>query len=66
MPKVPSGQFDQNKYIASWKKEHMKSIKVSYRSDFVDNFKLACSKLGMSQSQVLKKAMQETIEKAGL
>lgn len=66
MPRTKSGNFDQNKYIAEWKKQNMKSIKVTYRNEFVDQFKTACSKLGISQSAVIKKAMEETIKKAEL
>lgn len=44
----------------------MKSIKVSYKTDFVELFKSACSKLGVTQSQVIREAMEETIKKAGL
>lgn len=66
MTKSSSGQFDQNKYNNTWKKENMKALRISYKKEFVEQFKLACSKLGLVQSQVIKKAMQETIDKAGL
>lgn len=29
-------------------KRNMKQLKVSYKSEFVDNFKVACSKLGVT------------------
>lgn len=44
----------------------MKAIKVTYKNDFVDTFKLACTKLNISQSSVIKEAMEKTIKKAGL
>lgn len=66
MPNSNTKKFNQSKYIENWKKENMKSIKVRYRNEFVDDFKSACSHLGVSQSSVFKKAMEETIRKAGL
>ena len=66
MPRKASGNFNQSKYINEWKKDNMKSIKVSYKTDFVELFKSACSKLGVTQSQVIREAMEETIKKAGL
>ena len=64
MPKKPSGKFDQNKYIASWKKENMKYVSGAYKNEFVDKFKAACKKLGISQSEIIRKAMEEAIKKA--
>ena len=64
MPKKPSGEFDQNKYISEWKKDHMKYVNCAYRSDFVDEFREACKKLGVKQSEVVRQAMIDTIEKA--
>ena len=64
MPKKPSGEFDQMQYIADWKKKNMKSISLRYSSRFVDDFKVACNKLGLVQSDVFRKAMQEVIDEA--
>ena len=64
MPRKPSGNFDQNKYIQQWTKQNMKSINVSYKTEFVEEFRAACDKLGIKRSEVFRKAMQETIEKA--
>lgn len=66
MPRQASGNFNQKEYIKAWKKDNMKALRISYNKDFVESFKLACSKLGLVQSQVIKKAMQEVIDKAGL
>lgn len=66
MPRKASGNFDQKKYIRSWQKENMKDIKVRYKNEFVESFKTACKILGVSQSQIIKEAMEETIRKAGL
>lgn len=63
--KTKDGQpFDQTKYINQWQKENMKAIKASYSSSFVDSFKEACQILGISQSSVFRKAMEETIKNA--
>lgn len=56
--------FDQLAYIKEWNKKNLKHIKVSYRDSFVDDFRTACKKLGISQSSVFKQAMQEVIDKA--
>lgn len=50
--------------MAEWQKQNMKQVSVSYKTDFVLTFKEACKKLGVSQSEVIRKAMEETIEKA--
>lgn len=42
-----------------WQKEHMKQLKVSYVSSFVDDFKKSCDVLGFTYSQVIRKAMQK-------
>jgi len=64
MPRKSSGEFDQIKYQNDWKKENMKQVGGSYKNEFVEQFKAACKKLGVSQSEVIKSAMEETIEKA--
>lgn len=57
-------KFDQAKYMREWQKENMKQVKASYKTEFVDEFKEACKKLEIKQSDVIRKAMQDTIEKA--
>jgi len=42
----------------------MKSISVYFKKDFVEAFKKACEQLGVAQSEVIKEAMQMTIDKA--
>lgn len=64
MPRKSSGEFDQIKYQNDWKKENMKQVGGSYKNEFVEQFKAACKKLGVSQSEVIKSAMEETIRKA--
>ena len=63
MPKKETA-FNQSKYIQEWSKQNMKQVKAQYKADFVDTFKAACATLGVTQSEVIRKAMQETIEKA--
>ena len=55
--------FDQNKYVAKWKKENMATVVGTYKKEFVKEFKEACKELGITQSEVIKKAMEETIAK---
>lgn len=57
-------KFDQKKYMNEWKKENMKQIKFSYKTDFVEEFKNACSTLDIAQSKVIREKMEETIMKA--
>jgi metal-responsive CopG/Arc/MetJ family transcriptional regulator len=57
-------KFNQAKYMREWQKENMKQVKASYKTEFVDEFKEACKKLGIKQSDVIRKAMQDMIEKA--
>ena len=64
MPRKPSGDFDQAKYMREWAKENMKQLAFRYNKDMVDEFKAACEKLGIKQSEVIRQAMIDTIEKA--
>ncbi len=64
MPKKASGDFDQVKYQNQWMKENMVQVTARYKKDFVEEFKAACKKLGVSQSEVIRAAMEETIRKA--
>lgn len=63
MPRKASGNFDQNKYIAEWAKENMGLVSGRYKKEFVNEFKTACKSLGITQSEVIRKAMEETIER---
>lgn len=57
-------KFDQAKYMREWQKENMKQVKASYKTEFVNDFKEACRKLGIKQSDVFRNAMYSTIKKA--
>lgn len=57
-------KFNQQEYIKEWKKENMKQVKATYKTEFVDQFKDACNKLGIKQSDVFRKAMQDVIDEA--
>ena len=52
------------KYMNTWIKKNYMRVGGSYPKAFAQEFKDACKQLGLSQSEVFKKAMQETIEKA--
>ena len=64
MSRKASGELNQIKYQHDWKKQNMKQVGGSYKTEFVDEFKAACKKLGVSQSEVIRAAMEETIRKA--
>lgn len=51
-------------YQQNWKKENMSEIRAKYRKEFVEEFRAACNKLGMTQSEVIRSAAKEIIEKA--
>ncbi|WP_273103012.1 hypothetical protein [Bulleidia extructa] len=57
------GTFNQREYNAKWRAENMMRVSATYKNDFVLKFREACKELGVSQSEVIRKAMQETIEK---
>lgn len=57
-------KFDQKEYVKKWTKNNMKLVGASYKIEFVEEFKEACNKLGIKQSTVFRKAMEEVIEKA--
>ena len=57
-------EFNQKDYINEWKKENMKQVKASYKTEFVEEFKMACKKLGIAQSDVIREAMIKTIDQA--
>ncbi len=56
----------EDKYKAQKKyaKSNIKKLSCSFNKDFVDEFKKACQTLGVTQSQIVREAMQNTIERA--
>ena len=64
MSKKSSGDFDQKEYIAAWRSKNMMRVSATYKNKFVLAFREACQKLGISQAEVIRNAMQEMIDKA--
>ena len=64
MPKTSNGDFNQKEYNAKWRAENMMRVSATYKNEFVLAFREACQKLGVTQADVIKNAMQETIYKA--
>lgn len=56
--------FDQKEYIKDWQNKNMKTITVRYNIDYIDRFKQSCKVLKVSQREIFKNAMDETIAKA--
>lgn len=56
----------QDKYTSQKKyaKNNIKKLSCSFQKKFVDEFKEACRALGLTQSEVIRSAMQATIDKA--
>ena len=51
-------KFDQKEYVKQWTKSNMKTVSVSYKTEFVTEFREACEKLGIKQSAVFREAME--------
>lgn len=47
-----------------WQKEHSARVTAKYRKEFVFEFKQACKTLGITQSEVIRNAMEQTIKEA--
>ena len=57
------GTFNQREYNAKWRAENMRRVLATYKNDFVLSFRKACKELEISQSDVIRKAMEDTIKK---
>lgn len=64
MPKTSNGDFNQKKYNAKWRAENMMRVSATYKNEFVLAFREACQKLGISQAEVIRNAMQDAIDHA--
>lgn len=53
---------DKYKAQKKYDKSNMKKITVSYKNDFVDEYKIARDNLGYSNSQLIRKLMQNVID----
>lgn len=50
--------------LNSWKKENMALVGASYKKEFVQEFREACKKLDLKQSDLIRAMMEQTIAKA--
>lgn len=57
-------KFDKNTYTNQWKKKNMLSVSARYNKKFVEEFRMACKKIGKEQSELIREMMIKTIEKA--
>lgn len=57
-------KFNQKEYIAEWRSKNMMRVSATYKNEFVLAFREACQKLGISQAEVIRNAMQAAINKA--
>ena len=64
MPKTSNGDFNQKEYNAKWRAENMMQVSATYKNEFVLSFRKACQKLGISQAEVIRNAMQDAIDQA--
>lgn len=58
--------MEKDKYKAQkeYAKKNIKKLSCSFQKEFVDEFVQACKTLEIKQTDVIKKAMLETIEQA--
>lgn len=56
-------KFNQQEYTSDWDKNNMAMITAKYKKEFVSEFKAACKELGLTQSEVIREAMMNTISK---
>lgn len=56
----------EDKYIAQKKyaKNNIKKLSCSFQKEFVEQFAQSCKTLNIKQSDVIRQAMQEVIDKA--
>ena len=64
MSKTSNGDFNQKEYNAKWRAENMMRVSATYKNEFVLAFREACQKLGISQAEVIRNAMQDAIDHA--
>lgn len=62
MPKRKIPKTTANR-LNSWKKENMALVGASYKKEFVQEFREACKKLDLRQSDLIRAMMEQTIEK---
>lgn len=63
MPKRKIPKTTANR-LNSWKKENMALVGASYKKEFVQEFREACKKLDLRQSDLIRAMMEQTIAKA--
>lgn len=63
MPKRKIPKTTANR-LNSWKKENMALVGASYKKEFVQEFREACKKLDLRQSDLIRELMEQTIAKA--
>lgn len=51
---------------AQWRKANMKMVGAVFKKEFVEDYREACKKLGIKQSDPIRNAMLETIEQSVL
>ena len=58
--------MEKDKYTAQKKyaKSNIKKLSCSFKKEFVDDFADSCRKLNIKQSDVIRKAMQDVIDRA--
>ena len=64
MPKKNNGDFNRKEYNAKWRAENMMRVSATYKNEFVLAFREACKKLGVTQADVIRNAMQDAIDQA--
>lgn len=56
--------MEEKKDPNAWSKKNMLFVRAKYKKEFVLEFREACEVLGITQSDVFREAMKETIKKS--
>lgn len=56
--------MEKYKLQKKWQKDNMKQIKATFKTEFVNDFKNALEILDLKQSDIIRQAMQEVIDKS--
>lgn len=59
-----ANKYAKNRPQKKYAKKNIKKLSCSFNKEFVDQFRDACKSLDITQSDVIRQAMQVTIDKA--
>ena len=57
-------KYNKYDYNNTWGKENLGTVTAKFKKDFVTDFKEACAKMNIKQSDVIRKAMHQIIDES--